>query len=92
MKLVTRTFTSKVARHAFMLFVGCALLPVSILAVIAFLQVTTELHDQSERRLRQESKAVGLALHKRLLTLDIVIESTTQQAPDQLAKIGRAHV
>jgi hypothetical protein len=66
-KLDTRTFTSKVARRAFVLFVGCALLPVSVLAVISFRQVTAELHQQSERRLRQASKAVDLTLHKRLL-------------------------
>jgi hypothetical protein len=29
--------------------------------------VTAELHQQSERRLRQASKAVDLTLHKRLL-------------------------
>ena len=59
MKLDTRTFTSKVARRAFVLFIGCALLPVSVLAFIAFRQVTTELQGQSERRMRQASKAWG---------------------------------
>src|SRR5687768_1482818 len=73
MKLDTRTFTSKVARRAFVLFIGCALLPISVLAILSFRQVTVELREQSERRLRQGSKAVGLALHKRLLALDIAV-------------------
>jgi signal transduction histidine kinase/CheY-like chemotaxis protein len=83
-KLDTRTFTSKVARRAFVLFVGCALLPVSVLAVLSFRQVTAELHQQSERRLRQASKAVGLALHRRLLELAVAIDPRAQQIWDQL--------
>jgi len=77
MTLDTRTFTSKVSRRAFMLFVCCALLPVSVLAFLSFRQVTAELRGQSERRLRQASKAVGLELHRRLMALDAAIEVTT---------------
>ena len=86
MKLDTRTFTSTVARRAFVLFVGCALLPVSVLAVISYRQVTAELHQQTERRLRQASKAVGLALHKRLLELAAAIELPPRQVQDQLTE------
>ena len=70
MRLDTRAFTSKVARRAFVLFVACALLPVSVLAILSFRGVTGELHAQSERRLRQASKATGQALYKRLLALE----------------------
>lgn len=79
MKLDLRTFTSNVSRRAFVLFVACALLPVSVLAFISLRQVTSELRGQSERRLRQASKAVGLLLHKRLLALDAAIEPAAQQ-------------
>ena len=97
-KLDMRMFTSKVARRAFVLFVACALLPVSVLAVISFRQVTAELHEQSERRLRQASKSVGLALHKRLLALDVAIEPTVQRIQNQLDEglqrpfVGVVHV
>ena len=70
MRLDTRAFTSKVARRAFVLFVACALLPVSVLAILSFRGVTGELHAQSERRLRQASKATGQALYRRLLALE----------------------
>src|SRR5664280_1366654 len=83
MTLDTRTFTSKVSRRAFMLFVCCALLPVSVLAFLSFRQVTAELRGQSERRLRQASKAVGLELHRRLMALDAAIEVTTEESRNQ---------
>jgi signal transduction histidine kinase/CheY-like chemotaxis protein len=80
MNLGRRTFTSKVARRAFALFVGCALLPVSILAIISLRQVTSELRAQSERRLRQASKSVGLNLHQRLMALDALIDLDARPA------------
>ena len=75
MKFDRQVFTSKVARRAFLVFVGCALVPVSILAFLSERQVTAELRGQSERRLRQASKAVGLILHQRILALEPLLES-----------------
>src|SRR3972149_4905341 len=69
MKLDLGAFTSKVARRAFLLFVTCALIPVSALAIFAFQQVTTQLQDQSQARLQQASKAVAMSLYKRLSAL-----------------------
>ena len=66
MKVDTRVFTSKVARRAFLLFVTCALLPVSAIAALGFWQVTSELHSQGQRRLQQASKAVAMVLFQRL--------------------------
>ncbi len=70
MKLDLQGFTSKVARRAFLLFVACALIPVTVLALLSLRQVSTELRGENERRQRKASKAVGLLLHKRLLTLE----------------------
>jgi signal transduction histidine kinase len=75
MRLDTRAFTSKVARRFFVLFLVCALLPVSFLAILSFQQVTGELHTQSERRLRQASKSTGQVLYKRLLALETALRS-----------------
>ena len=70
MKLDARTFTSKVARRAFLLFVTCALIPVSALAIFSFQGVTAQLQEQSQARLQQASKAVAMTLYKRLLALE----------------------
>ena len=61
---------SRVARRLFALFVLCALLPVSVLAAIAYFQVTDELQRQAHQRLRQTSKTAGLTVYERLTSLD----------------------
>ena len=81
MEPAARTLTSKVSWRAFMLFVCCALIPVSALAVLALREVSAELRVQNERRLRRASKAVGLELNKRLLGLEAVISVPEAQAP-----------
>src|SRR3954470_10688822 len=68
-----QNFAGKVARRAFLLFIGCALIPISVLTFLAIRQVTDELRDQTVRRLRQSSKAIGLELHRRLLSLESAI-------------------
>jgi len=75
MRLDLRAFTSKVARRAFLLFVTCALIPVSALAIFAFQQVTTQLQDQSQARLQQASKAVAMSLYKRLSALEAALRA-----------------
>ena len=58
---------SRVARRIFLLFVLCALLPVSLLAVLSFSHVTKQLHRQALRRLHHECKAAGLTIIERPL-------------------------
>lgn len=71
MRIDTTFLRSKVARRIFLLFILCALLPVAALAVISFSQVTGQLKEQSQKRLRQASKAVALSFFERLLLLEI---------------------
>lgn len=61
---------SRVARHIFFLFILCALLPVGALSLVAFSDVTAQLTQQAEKRIRQESKAIGMAIYQRLLILE----------------------
>lgn len=61
---------SRVARRIFFLFILCALLPVGALSLVAFSDVTAQLTQQAEKRVRQESKAVGMAIYQRLLILE----------------------
>ncbi|HSD52436.1 MAG TPA: HD domain-containing phosphohydrolase [Candidatus Methylomirabilis sp.] len=70
MKVDVTFLRSKVARRIFTLFVLCALLPIAILAILSFRQVTKQLDEQSRIRLRQATKATGMALFERLLFLE----------------------
>ncbi len=74
---------SRVARRVFFLFILCALLPVGALSLISLSDVTKQLTQQAERRVRQESKAMGMAVLQRLLLLETTLVSTLarQQAP-----------
>src|SRR5690242_20374265 len=75
---IERTFLhSKVARRIFFLFVWCALLPISILAVVSFFQVAAKLRSQNQMELRQASKARGMTIVERLETLDAEIRTIT---------------
>ena len=66
-----RTFLqSKVARRISILFILCALLPISALAVISFTHVTGQLYEQSQKRLRHASKTAGMAIYERLTLLE----------------------
>ena len=68
---IERSFLySKVARRIFILFVLCALLPLSALAYIAYSQVTTQLQRQADQRLHQENKVAGMTVFERLLVLE----------------------
>ncbi|HNV25301.1 MAG TPA: HAMP domain-containing protein, partial [Nitrospira sp.] len=70
---------SRVARRVFVLFILCALLPVGVLSLVAFTDVTSQLTQQSERRVRQESKAMGMAVYQRLLLLEAELLSISNQ-------------
>jgi len=82
MRLTTRVFTSTVARRTFVLFVTCALVPVCGLAILAFWQVTSQLHEQSQRRLQQSSKAVAIVLFNRLRAAEAALEPAAARVDD----------
>ena len=52
MKLDMTFLRSKVARRVFLLFVVCAMLPIFVLALISFRQVTEQLREQSRKQLQ----------------------------------------
>ncbi|MFO0766925.1 MAG: HAMP domain-containing protein [Nitrospiraceae bacterium] len=54
----------------------CALLPVGALSLVSFGDVTHQLTQQAERRVRQESKAMGMAIYQRLLLLQAELLSS----------------
>ena len=71
MRIETGFFKSKVARRIFILFVICALVPISAAAGLSFRQVTDQLREQSRTRLYKACKAVGMEIYERLLFLEI---------------------
>lgn len=70
MKLDPGFLRSRVGRRILALFVLCALLPMTALAVLSLRQVTSQLHTQARERLRQASKAQGMMVLGRLELMD----------------------
>jgi putative nucleotidyltransferase with HDIG domain len=61
---------SKVARRIFLLFILCALLPVAILSIITYSNMTRQLRQQTQRDLQQTSKSMGMAIFERLVLIE----------------------
>lgn len=57
---------TRVARRILTLFVVCALIPIVLVAVVSYFQVSHQLTQQSRDRMRQQSKAMGLGVVERL--------------------------
>jgi len=70
-----RFMGSRVARRLLLLFVVCALLPLGTFSFVAFSQVSFQLHEQSERRLHQASKAAGMTVIGRLASLELELRA-----------------
>jgi diguanylate cyclase (GGDEF)-like protein len=78
---------SKVGRRLLLLFISCAVVPLAITLLLSFSHVTDQLYQQSERRLRHESKTVGLAVLRELLDLSSdleLVETASAGAGDAL--------
>ncbi len=66
--------TSKVARRIFILFILCALVPLSTISLITFELVSRELNNQAINRIRQTCKAKGFEIYEHLLFLETELE------------------
>lgn len=60
---------SKVARRIFFLFASCIILPIAVLAVMSFYQVSQESVEQKYQELKQTSKSRGMDILERLAML-----------------------
>ncbi len=76
MKIETTFLRSKVAIRIFVLFVCCALLPITILAVLSYSQVTRQLNEQAQKSLKQAAKDVGYSIVERIEFLEGKIKET----------------
>jgi HAMP domain-containing protein len=82
MKIDKTFLRSKVARRIFLLFISCALLPITVLAVLSFRHVTSQLNKQSQERLEQAAKAMSMHLFERLLFLEAGMEMLASNLRD----------
>ncbi|MFL5493691.1 MAG: EAL domain-containing protein [Gemmatimonadales bacterium] len=80
MTLRPRPLQSRFGRRLLLLFVGCAVVPIAVVAGVAYRHVTQQLRTQSENRLRQSNRALGLAIFERLLLLDATLKSIPPRA------------
>lgn len=69
-KLDSTFLKSKIARRIFFLFIGCALLPLTVLTTLTFIHVTRQIKIQSLERLQQSAKIHGLSIYERFLSME----------------------
>src|SRR5918998_1094699 len=84
MTLPSTPLRSRFGRRLLALFVGCAFVPMAVLAILSYRHVKQQLYRQSENRLQQANLALGQAIFDRLLLLDATLKSIPPQAILQL--------
>ena len=75
---------SRFGRRLLVLFVGCALVPMLVLASLSYRHVKQQLYRQSEHQLQQANLALSQAIFERLLLLDATLKSIPPRAILQL--------
>lgn len=66
-------FKSKIARRFFILFLGCAFLPIAILIGYSYQRVENQLYDQSMLRMEKNCQVYGMALMDRLVNMNNLV-------------------
>lgn len=70
MKIDRSFLRSKVARRIFIVFILCALVPISGLTILSYFQVSGELKTQSMEQLYNSAKVHGLSIYERFLLVE----------------------
>ncbi len=76
---------SRFGRRLLTLFVGCALLPIALLACLSWRHMTRQLERQSQERLHEANRALGRAMFERLLLLEATLKNIPPTAIVELA-------
>jgi diguanylate cyclase (GGDEF)-like protein len=84
MTLPSTPLRSRFGRRLLALFVGCAFVPMAVLAALSYRHVKHQLYRQSENRLQQANLALSQAIFDRLLLLDATLKSIPPQVILQL--------
>jgi diguanylate cyclase (GGDEF)-like protein len=82
--LQPRPLQSRFGRRLLVLFVGCAVIPIALVASISYRHATRHLEAQSTARLDQSAEALGRAMFERLLLLDATLKNIPPRAIAQL--------
>ncbi|HEU5169220.1 MAG TPA: EAL domain-containing protein [Gemmatimonadales bacterium] len=77
---------SRFGRRLVLLFVGCAVVPMALLAVLSWRHMTRQLERQSQLRLHQANRALGRAVFERLLLLEATLKNIPPTAIAELAR------
>ena len=75
-KLEKNIFRSKLAKRMFLAFVFCALLPILVVFIMTFTQVTKHFHDLAQNNLKRTTKAHAMAIYEKLLLLESELKNT----------------
>ena len=75
--------TSKVARRIFLLFIVCALVPITVLAVYSFSRVSDQLYEHGKERLDAAVRATGQGIAERLLLLEAELRLVGELPPTE---------
>ena len=67
-------FKTRVAKRIFILFLLCAMLPITVFSYLSFSQVSAQLKDQSMRRIQNNTKSYGLILFERFVFLELELD------------------
>ena len=67
-------FKTRVAKRIFLLFLLCAMLPITVFSYLSFSQVSAQLKDQSMRRIQNNTKSYGLILFERFVFLELELD------------------
>ncbi len=81
-------FKSKVAKRIFFLFLLCAMLPITIFSILSFIQVSSQLKEQSILRIQNSAKSYGLILLERFVYLEFELDMIGQTHLSQSDKIN----
>jgi diguanylate cyclase (GGDEF)-like protein len=86
--LQPRPLKSRFGRRLLVLFVGCAVIPIALVASISYRHATRHLEAQGAARLDHAAEALGHAMFERLLLLDATLKSIPPLAIAQLLTTG----
>lgn len=80
MKIDLSVFRSRLAHRILILFVICSVLPISVLAYIAYRQVVSDLNERAVRSLHQTTKTLVLSLYDEIVSAEDQLRSLAQLA------------
>ena len=84
MRFERKFLQSKIARRFFLIFFGCALLPIISLSLLSFTQVTKHVKEQNQNRLRLVTRSYAMSIYERLLLLESTLHLVGSNLEDIL--------